>query len=286
MKFTKTLIAVAMLASTGVANASLAFQNSNGTDEAWLSVYDPKWVNPADATTPGRTFNFDLGVTMAQVEANGLSAFSAYANGVNLATNSNSSASWATFASGMSTSGLSYYIMAADQLGGNGGFVLQTGSAALPANGQTNLVAVATNIDAHAGQVATGEINLNAGANSAVIPTSPITVQYGQFNIPSSAVGLYGAAQTTYDPTAAYGSSINLYFDTTNSYSVVSRGKTVTGYEYLPSDAQLLGQVTLNGSTLTINSGVSAVPLPTAVWMFGAGLMGLLGLNRRKAVKA
>ncbi|OAI11684.1 hypothetical protein A1359_01660 [Methylomonas lenta] len=40
----------------------------------------------------------------------------------------------------------------------------------------------------------------------------------------------------------------------------------------------------LNGS-LTY-APTSAVPLPGAVWMFGAGLMGLLGANRRKAVAA
>ena len=43
-----------------------------------------------------------------------------------------------------------------------------------------------------------------------------------------------------------------------------------------------LGSANAAGTLSFIN--VSAVPLPAAVWMFGAGLMGLLGLNRRKAV--
>ena len=42
----------------------------------------------------------------------------------------------------------------------------------------------------------------------------------------------------------------------------------------------------INGSVGTLTYTTSAVPLPAAVWMFGAGLMGLLGLNRRKAVEA
>jgi len=33
-------------------------------------------------------------------------------------------------------------------------------------------------------------------------------------------------------------------------------------------------------------NAVSAVPLPAAVWMFGAGLMGMLHLNRRKSIAA
>lgn len=41
----------------------------------------------------------------------------------------------------------------------------------------------------------------------------------------------------------------------------------------------------LNGS-LTYGAATTTVPVPGAVWMFGAGLMGLLGVNRRKAVTA
>lgn len=43
----------------------------------------------------------------------------------------------------------------------------------------------------------------------------------------------------------------------------------------------------INGSvgTLSYTAAVSQVPLPAAVWMFGAGLMGVLGLNRRKSVE-
>jgi len=44
------------------------------------------------------------------------------------------------------------------------------------------------------------------------------------------------------------------------------------------SDIVQLGQIKLSAA------GLTAVPLPAAVWMFGAGLMGLLRLNRRKAV--
>lgn len=43
----------------------------------------------------------------------------------------------------------------------------------------------------------------------------------------------------------------------------------------------------INGGvgTLSYTAAVSQVPLPAAVWMFGAGLMGVLGLNRRKSVE-
>ena len=35
------------------------------------------------------------------------------------------------------------------------------------------------------------------------------------------------------------------------------------------------------GYTLNL-SGVSAVPVPTAVWLFGSGLLGLIGVARRR----
>jgi len=44
----------------------------------------------------------------------------------------------------------------------------------------------------------------------------------------------------------------------------------------------------INGGvgTLTFGPAVAAVPLPAAVWMFGAGLMGMLRLNRRRPLLA
>ena len=40
----------------------------------------------------------------------------------------------------------------------------------------------------------------------------------------------------------------------------------------------------LSGNALAFTPAVTAVPLPAAVWLFGAGLMGVLRLNRRKSV--
>ena len=37
-----------------------------------------------------------------------------------------------------------------------------------------------------------------------------------------------------------------------------------------------------SGNSMTVTS-ISAVPVPAAVWLFGSGLLGLLGISRRKA---
>lgn len=44
--------------------------------------------------------------------------------------------------------------------------------------------------------------------------------------------------------------------------------------------------LTGNTGSLTYAAATSAVPLPGAVWMFGAALMGMLGVGRRKAIAA
>jgi hypothetical protein len=38
----------------------------------------------------------------------------------------------------------------------------------------------------------------------------------------------------------------------------------------------------IDGGTELINYSPSTVPLPAAVWLFGSGLIGLIGIARRK----
>jgi hypothetical protein len=45
----------------------------------------------------------------------------------------------------------------------------------------------------------------------------------------------------------------------------------------------IVGTATLRRATAGYVSTVSAVPVPAAVWLFGSGLVGLIGVARRKA---
>jgi hypothetical protein len=48
-------------------------------------------------------------------------------------------------------------------------------------------------------------------------------------------------------------------------------------------NSYILGSATLAADgTLAINAGTAPVPLPAAVWLFGSGLMGLVGVSRRR----
>jgi hypothetical protein len=74
------------------------------------------------------------------------------------------------------------------------------------------------------------------------------------------------------DRATAIGSSIALYGLTGNN-------TTGTVESYILGSAKLSSNGTL---TLTGNSTTAPVPLPAAVWLFGSGLMGLVGVSRRR----
>ena len=48
------------------------------------------------------------------------------------------------------------------------------------------------------------------------------------------------------------------------------------GFDY----ASLNGTVSVN-AVVPANGTVSAIPLPAAVWLFGSGLLGLVGISRK-----
>jgi hypothetical protein len=74
----------------------------------------------------------------------------------------------------------------------------------------------------------------------------------------------------------------------TGSTAIKLFGFTGNGVNGGQLQSYLLGSATLGtDGTLTLNGNATApVPLPAAVWLFGSGLMGLVGVSRRRKAAA
>jgi hypothetical protein len=87
----------------------------------------------------------------------------------------------------------------------------------------------------------------------------------------TSKFGLFGAP----DMEAPLGTSSSIYMLTSN-------GTTTS-----PPQSYIAGTATLGtNGTLTFTQNTTAVPLPAAVWLFGSGLLGLVGVSRRRKIAA
>ncbi len=279
-QFNKTVLAIALFAAAGSASAFTSGSTS-GSNEAFLVAFDKGYVNTD--TSLGRTYNLDLGVTF-----NGLKT--AVTNGTyqslltkDLTTDTN----YSTFLTGATESNITWGIYAAgDTLtaGGvnNGIFVTGnslTSPAALarttPAGTTTTWGTQITSINQQAGEITKGL----TGSSSVIYATD--AASSGQANSTPTYDSLWGGAFAGDNPTIAFNTNGNFYYGGTHTGTYQQRvgGTTTSGVVLLAqSDIVQLGQIKLSAA------GLTAVPLPAAVWMFGAGLMGLLRLNRRKAV--
>jgi hypothetical protein len=47
-----------------------------------------------------------------------------------------------------------------------------------------------------------------------------------------------------------------------------------------------ISDVVYKGGTLDLSAAASPVPVPAAAWLFGSGLLGLVGVARRKPIAA
>ncbi len=142
------------------------------------------------------------------------------------------------------------------------------------------------------------------GISTAANPTS--VVQAAQNTLISSAlnVGLNGDIKNLNPTLDSFGGGLNSLVSSTSSdafpdfysegivagnafntaahlYGLATTGATagaLLGYD--------LGSITFDGSTLSFTGNTPTVPLPAAAWLFGSGLLGLLGIGRRRNVAA
>ena len=108
------------------------------------------------------------------------------------------------------------------------------------------------------------------------------TVQTGSTIYSSYSCGAFGT-QTCYNYGPQYTNTSGF-----NGTNVITLALTGTGLAALESNGllnftgQVSGSLNLNSSTLTVDVSANPVPIPSAIWLFGSGLLGLVGIARRK----
>lgn len=79
--------------------------------------------------------------------------------------------------------------------------------------------------------------------------------------------------------TAGVDQSMNFYFLTPTSTSGLA---TIRADQYANTQGASLWTLASSGTLMYSAAAVSEVPIPAAVWLFGSGLIGLIGIGRRR----
>ncbi len=268
---------VAGLMLAGIATAQAQSLPSSGSADLWL------FVSNQSAKT---TFAEDTGVSLSSIlPSNQLAP--------TLSTTVLSQAISANFSVGASTT-LTNYINAANAAGqtlewGVLGAQFNATTIKPVGNDLTVFSAPSTGGATISGAYGLSTLSLIGGAFDTdlryVVPT--YNANGGSvyaFGSGSSAANVWGAGGDT-----GNGGSTNLY-NQNPAQDGIGLGTATTLFGLTGNGDKTSVQSYVLGSNLTLSSAgvlsVSSVPLPAAVWLFGSGLLGLIGVGRRKAAAA
>jgi len=272
MKFNlkKLVVALALAAAAGQASAAVV-PASTGNGDLFLTAWD---------SSLNLSYSRDLGVDLTSFLANGMSASgltSVFAGDALFTTTfANSSAnniSWNIVAgdnvvNGTPNAAGSLRILSTSTVTPGTGFIFKNSSLQGATNNINNFQGYQVNDPLPAG---TG-----CGTNPSCVITNSADPGFGGNTTWGSSLGGNG---TISNVGTGFGSSLFFYYITGNGGNSLA-SSTLTAF----ANAAGNGTWTLasNGAATYAIPGVSAVPIPAAVWLFGSGLLGLVGIARRK----
>ena len=97
-------------------------------------------------------------------------------------------------------------------------------------------------------------------------------------------IALYGADDECIDEWIACQAAISVQFDTNNNL-VSALQRSDLGWDATTPNPSMVGfsWSSWYAGSFLVKERASVVPIPSAVWLFGSGLIGLIGFARRKA---
>ena len=257
MNLSKSLLVVAMLGGAASAQAALLVDTIAGDASAFLAVYD---------VTNAQTYDLNL------TGFNGLSLASLNTDKSVISIDLSTDPTWNTFKSTLDTANAVWGVGASNQT------TFQF---------TTNNSTVAHYVSSSAMTGSAAQVELNYGRVNLSISDTTNSAIVADANADQGGWATAANSPATFDNLYATvaAASAGIAFGGTGNFFDVSGTTTGSGiHRTFVQTNNDLGTWNLSGNTLTFTpASAAAVPVPAAIWMFGAGLAGLLGLNRRKA---